>query len=525
LHVRENKTVTIGFSAIGFQSKRLTLHVVSDTVMAIVLFRTTIKLNEVVIVNDYANVLLNNMLKKYGESDTKREINVNSYMRLFSSAKGVTYENLEAVYSSLVSVRKMQKLQVENGRYGLIDSFRQKNLVFSADFSKLISHLNLFNYETNQQANYPWFPLFNKKREKYVQVKLEGMESASDGIVAHISILPLAMYDDRFFATHVWINTRTFNLEKVSAFIDDPLESPIYMPDKSKLQLQGIRLTLLFDSFGDSLSTYPKYYSVKLNYTIPAKDSIRVITSVQFINYTKNHFRQPMTEQEYESDYGLIQNTLYLRDWWDKNIILEKTKQEYEVNELFNNLNYFDNSFSTQKDTDNFLSKGFSLCSYQDKSNYKISKLEDASTVLRTDSFFLVKLQHDTLIRIAALYFDICFLYACYDETFSYVCLPLFDYRSSWVNAEDKNSMEIETLTKLMAKLTYVCSRKLEQEIQGLKDPCSKRADIERIKQKNLALFDSQKNELVLDTWKKGEFLKWEKKLAAELAEMEIHKE
>jgi len=513
LRLQKNNLSDIGFSAIGYNIKKIKLNTIIDTFIEVKLSRNSINLKEVFVLPDMANYLLDNMLKKYLNDTLKNEINVNSYLRLYSSSKSTTYENLEAVYSASTSIRKIQKLQIENGRYGLIDSFKQNNLVLSYDFSKLVTHLNLFNYETQQNVNYPWFPLFIKKRKKFVKVKLVGYENSQNGVAAQISIVPNNLYDDKFFTTQVWINTKTYDIEKITAEIQSPIESPVHLMDQSKLDLQKIKLIILFDSFGDSLYTYPKYNSVKLNYLVLKNETIPVETFVQFINYEKNNTNQPIAKQEYDSDYGLIQSTLYLKNWWGKNVILEKTKQEYELNETFNKLNYFDNCFDTKKDTDNFLVKGISICDFRNKNNFQLSKLSDSATILTNDSFVLTQGGK----AVAGLYFNIYFLSACSDGQLKYVCLPLFDIWASWANADVKTSLELETLMRLMCKLTFIYSKKLEEEINEIDEPCLHRNEVEKIKQGYLLAYDRLEKQMVNDVWKNGKFIIWEKRLSNEL--------
>lgn len=522
LQINGNENIAIGISTIGYHNKVITLPHSIDTNLIVYLTPNEIRLTEVMVVFDFANKLLDKMITKYISAQTQPQINTRSYLKLFSSSNGVTYENLEAIYTATASDRKTHDIQIENGRYGLIDSFIKRNLVYSVDFSKLITYLNLFNHETMQKANYPLFPLFVKNRKKFVDVKFAGFEDR-EGKVARINIAPKSIYDGEYFNMSLWINTINYNLEKVSAEIKEPIESPIYIYDKSKLDIKQLSLDIIFDSFGDSVNSYPKFYSVRMDYTIPSKDSLRVNTNVQFINYERMDKNENIRYREYASDYDLIKTLLYLPEWWKKKNIIARTESEMEINERFNRLRYYDNAFTSLKDTQLFLSKGFAVCSLNRKHLYKLASLSDEDSRLRTDSFFLIQVRNGVREKVGGLYFDLVFLYACYENQFKYVCLPVFDYKSSWVIPEYKSSLEIETLTQLLNRLYFLYSKKMEMAIDDEVDLCANRSEVERIKQNYLTELDEMKDKMIDEVWKKGEILKWEKTIQSELSQLDIN--
>ncbi len=512
----KNKQNCIGVSAIGYLAKTIFINTLNDTFISIKLSPHSIKLNDVVVVPDFENRILDKMILKYSNDSVKNRIAFQSYIRLYSSTFGTTYENMEAVYSTNASIKKMQQLQLENGRYGLVDSFKQKNLVFSSDFSKLILYLNLFNYETIQKANYPWFPLFIKKRNKFVDVKLEGYESLNNNQVAHISINPRSKYDEEFFTTHLWIDLHHFNLVKLSSTILTPTQSPIFLLNRSPIILNKLELIILFESFGDTSNTFPKYYSIKLNYSVPGKDTLQIQTAIQFINYEKLNRDKIVVKQNYDFDYEIIQNILYIPEWWDRNLKLEKTKKEYDLTETFNRLKYFENCFTTKIDTSNFLNKRYSICEYPPKKKFVLNNLADSTPNNIIDSFILLQ----NGVQVAGLYFDMVFLHACYENKFKYVCLPIFDYKNSWVKSEFKVSSEIETIFNLLNKLYFIYSKKIENDVNEIENPCDYRVEVEKTRKYYLTAIDNEKRLMIFEVWKENKYLHWENKLNAEITEL-----
>jgi hypothetical protein len=500
-----NSKCLIEISLVGYRTKYLFIE--SDSLIHIKLEESAYSLDEVVVNSVNIRQLYDKCVAKLYNTQMDTIILQKAFYRMTSTYNHkVMYELVEAHYLSQLDKNGVYTNELQNGRYGFIDSMYAKGAVYSLDFSRLITELKLNNAEDLTQTKYPVFPFFRNNAKNKVTLHDLGSFADKHKVYHKIRIIPNKNFSGGVFQADVTINKETFAIKKV-LFKIHASNKNIIQPVNKVMQIFTDTIELAID-FNDNYSNFSIIQNISMNMiyrtirpvSVFSTRTIYTKTTIDYIGYELPNQLLIQPDTEFLDDRDVIQHTLYLNHIWENQQVLKPISIEQLTIDYFNEKNLFKNKFETQADTLNYLGNRYGIC--------KAGRIFETDTIKPKSPRNELVLRHtfdkENYDTSGEYYFDI-HVYTAFDDcSFHYVVIPVYDLEFSWRNSEMIDADMDKQLQFALNKLTLDYSDLLKQTLSSINSPCMNKTKIESAKNNLLNSFYEKRDALIASIWKEA---------------------